>query len=67
MTQCFKMAEFLQTCYTQNKQVNLTYRLKNKTKDYIGLIEHLDLIYKELYLSSKTKIAFRQIIKVEGL
>ncbi len=48
--------------YRESKIISITYRNKGKIASYTGIIERIDLIYKELFLSPKKKISFQMII-----
>lgn len=48
--------------YTSSKIIALSYRDKGKIKSYVGIIDRIDLIHKELYLLPKKKISFSTIV-----
>lgn len=52
--------------YTESKIICIYYLDKKKKYCYRGMIERIDLIYKELYLLPKKKIAFCKIIGIES-
>lgn len=51
-------------CYTRSRIISITYREKGKVVSYTGMIERIDLIYKELYLLPKKKVCFKNIIGI---
>lgn len=51
-------------CYTRSKIISITYREKGKIYSYTGMIERIDLMYKELYLLPKKKVCFNNIIGI---
>ncbi len=51
-------------CYTRSKIISITYREKGKLYSYTGMIERIDLMYKELYLLPKKKVCFNSIIGI---
>lgn len=52
----------LMNCYRESKIISLSYRDKGKVLSYTGVIERIDLIYKELFLLPKKKISFGMIV-----
>lgn len=53
-------------CYTRSKIISITYREKGRIVSYTGMIERIDLMYKELYLLPKKKIEFKNIIGINN-
>lgn len=50
--------------YAESKIICIYYMDKKKTYCYSGMIERIDLVYKEIYLLPKKKIAFCNIIGI---
>lgn len=48
--------------YRESKIIALSYRDKGKIKSYVGIIDRIDLIHKEIYLIPKKKINFSMIV-----
>ncbi len=55
----------LLNCYRESKLISITYRNKGKIASYTGMIERIDLIYRELFLSPKKKISFQMIVGIK--
>ena len=53
-------------CYTRSKIISITYREKGRILSYTGMIERIDLMYKELYLLPKKKINFNNIVGINN-
>lgn len=52
--------------YRESKIIALSYRDKGKIKSYIGLIDRIDLIHKELFLIPKKRILFSMIVGLKN-
>ncbi len=49
-------------CYRESRIISLSYRDKGKILSYTGMIDRIDLIYRELFLLPKKKIPFGMIV-----
>lgn len=51
--------------YRESKIISVSYREKGKIQSCTGIIDRIDLIYRELFLLPKKKISFSDIVGVK--
>lgn len=52
--------------YRESKIIALSYREKGKIKSYVGIIDRIDLIHKEIFLIPKKRISFSMIVGLKN-
>lgn len=51
--------------YRESKIISVSYREKGKIQSCTGIIDRIDLIYKQLFLLPKKRISFSDIVGVK--
>lgn len=59
------MGTLLLKYYRESKIISISYREKGRIQSCTGIIDRIDLIYKQLFLLPKKKISFSDIVGIK--